>query len=247
MSISYIGSANAAGASASFNVDLSSLGLAEGDLVIVATGLYGTSNLNPGVSTSGYTEIADLYSDDTRDMNLSVNWKLMGSTPDSSVTCNGSGSSFNGAVGIAYVLRGVDQATPLDVTSTTATGIDSGVPDAPSITPTTSGAWVIAIGGSVANTSDTAVTPPSGYSNAVYQFSDPNLGVAVAIASKAWTGGAEDPGAWTNWTTATSESWCAVTMAIRPAASAGGQPTSIRSSQIPFGAIGRIGSFGGRW
>ena len=88
----------------------------ENDLVIVATTFAYISNGNPGiVSPSGYTEVADLYSDDSLDTNFSVNYKIMTSSPDTSVTCNNivSGYSLNA---IVYVLRGIDISTPIDVT-----------------------------------------------------------------------------------------------------------------------------------
>lgn len=250
MAITFVGSATGTGASASFNISLSGLGLQQGDLVIVATGYVtvGGANGNPGVSTSGYTEVADLFSDDGREAQFSVNYKLMGATPDTTVACNGSGSASLGAAGIAYALRGVDQTTPLDVTSTTATGIDSAVPDPPSITPTTSGSYVVITGCGTAANLDETVTHPTGYSNGVIVGSDPSTAVHVACASKAWTSGAEDPGAWTDWTTSTTDAWAAATMAIRPAADAGGQPIGIRGSHTPHQAQGRVGSLrGGRW
>lgn len=249
MPITYVGSANATGSSASFNIDLSGLSLAQGDLVIVATGFVtvGGSDSNPGVTTSGYTEVADLFGDDSREAQLSVSYKLMGATPDTTVACNGSGSGSFGSVGIAYVLRGVDQTTPIDVTTTTATGIDSAVPDPPSITPATSGAWVVIAGLGTATSVDETVTAPTGYSNNIIKGSDPSTAVNLAVASKAWTSGAEDPGAWGGWTTSASDAWAAVTMAIRPAADASGQPIGVRAAQIPFRASGRVGAFGGSW
>lgn len=250
MAITFVGSVTGTGASASFNISLSGLGLQQGDLVIVATGYVtvGGADGNPGVSTSGYTEIADLYSNDSREAQFSVNYKLMGATPDTSVTCNGSGSASLGAAGIAYALRGVDQTTPLDVTSTTATGLDSSIPNPPSITPTTSGAYVVITGCGTSQNIELGVTPPTGYSNGAFVSGAQSTAVHVACASKEWTSGAEDPGAWTDWATSTVDAWAAATMAIRPAADAGGQPIGIRGSNTPHQAQGRVGSLrGGRW
>lgn len=222
MAIEFVGASTATGASGSFNVDLTALSggiasaAAEGDLVIVATGFVQTSNLDPGVSTSGFAEIADLYANDTRDANLSVSWKIMTSTPDTSVACNGSGSATNGAAAIAYVLRGIDPATPLDVTATTATSNNSAVFNSPSITPVTSGALVLSIGLGTGAAADTTITAPTGYSDQSNVSTDPGNAVIIGVASKAWTSGAEDPAAWTGVTTSTSDSWAAVTVAVRP-------------------------------
>ncbi|MFA5360351.1 MAG: Ig-like domain-containing protein, partial [Patescibacteria group bacterium] len=235
-SLTYVGGAEASGNSAAYNLSLTSLtggsgsSPQAGDLVIVATGFVRTSNLNPGVGTAGYTEVADLYGNDTYDANFSVNWKIMGGTPDTSVSCNGSGSTLNGAVCVAHVWRGVNQTTPLDVTSTNTVGTNSPVPNSPAITPITAGAIVIATGLGVGTAGDTSVTAPTGYGNQVDIQVDPSTAATVGIASKAWSGsGAEDPAVWTNWTqgTATYDSWGAVTLAIRPS----NDPPSITVSQ----------------
>src|SRR3989344_7618430 len=71
--LQYVGGAEASGNSAAYNVSLASLtggsggAASAGDLVIVATGFVQTSNLNPGVGTTGYIEVADLYRSDSRD------------------------------------------------------------------------------------------------------------------------------------------------------------------------------------
>ena len=180
--------------------------------------LYKHQILNPGVGTAGYAEVADLYQNDTRDANFSVNWKIMGGSPDTAVNCLGSGSASNGAVCVVQVWRNADQTTPLDVVSTTAQLNNSAVPNSPAITPVTSGAIVISAGLGTGAAVDTSVTAPTGYGNQVDISVDPSNAATVGIASKAWSGsGAEDPAAWTTWTTTTSDSWTAVTLALRPA------------------------------
>lgn len=222
--LQYVGGAEASGNSAAYNVSLSSLaggtgGAAQaGDLVIVATGFVQTSNLDPGVSTAGYAEVADLYQNDTRDANFSVNWKIMGGSPDAAVNCLGSGSATNGAVCEVHVWRNADQATPMDVTPTTDQTNNSAIPNSPAITPVTSGAVVLSLGLGTGAAADTSVTAPTSYGNQADISVDPSNAATVGIASKAWSGsGAEDPAAWTGWTTTTSDSWTAVTLAIRPA------------------------------
>lgn len=243
--LTYVGGAEASGNSAAFNVSLTGLtggaGSAAlvGDLVIVATGFVSTANGNPGVGTTGYTEAADLYSNDTRDANFSVNWKMMSGTPDTSVSCNGSGSSTNGAVCVVQVWRNVNTATPLDVTSTTATGTNSAVPNSPSITPITAGAVIIATGLGTGASADTSVTAPTGYGNKVDISVDPGNAATVGIVSKAWSGsGADDPAAWTGWTTTTSDGWAAVTLALRPAADLPAVTTQSASSVDALTATG---------
>ena len=216
MALVYVGGAEASGNSASFNLSLANLTLQQGDLVIVSTGFVHTSNRDPGVSTTGFTEVADLYANDTRDANFSVNWKLMGATPDTVVACNGSGTATNGAVAVAHVWRGVDQDSPMDVTATTATGTNSSNPNSPAITPVTAGTIVISTGLGTGSSADASIAAPTGYSNQIDISVDPGNAATVGIASKVWVSGTEDPTAWTNWNTKTTDSWCAVSLAIRP-------------------------------
>jgi hypothetical protein len=225
MALEYVGGVSGSGGSSDYNIDLTSLSggidssVQEGDLVIVAVGIARLGTANPGVVTSGYTEVANLFANDSRDTSFSVNWKVMGATPDTSVTVTGSGSISYPSVAVVHVWRGVDTTTPMDVTPTTATGTNSAIPDAPAITPVTTGAVVVTAGLASGTNEDHSVTAPTGYENQVNTSFRPATGSAIiGIASKAWSGaGAEDPAAWTDWETSTGESWCAVTMAIRPA------------------------------
>lgn len=222
--LTYVGGAEGAATSVAFNVSLTALtggaasAAAAGDLVIVSDGFVGTTDGDPGVGTVGYTEIADLYRSDANDANFSVNWKIMGGTPDTTVSCNGSGVTTSVSVCAVHVWRNVDQTTPLDVTSTTATGANSGVPNGPAITPVTSGAVVVTAGLGTSAAAITEVTVPTGYGNLVSAnpASDPGLTARIGVASKAWVSGAEDPAAWGGFDTANVNSWGAVTLAIRP-------------------------------
>lgn len=215
--LSYVGSATATGNSANYNVDLTSVSMQQGDIVIVVTGFASTTDQDPGVSTAGYTEMADLYSNGTtQDANFSVNYKIMGASPDLSVTCNGSFSTTFGSVCIAYVWRGENQTTPFDVASTTATGTGANAPDCPSITPVTPGAVVICTGLTATPATDATVTAPAGYTNQVDIGVDPGTAAIVGIASKDWNSGAEDPAVWTTWTVGSAGSYAALTLALRP-------------------------------
>lgn len=239
--LSYVGSAEGSGINTTVNVSLTGLSLQQGDLVIVLNGWGETSNGDPGVGTSGYTEVADLYANDSVDANLSVSWKIMGASPDSSVSCNSNGTTFGASACLVHVWRGADATVPMDVTPTTATGVDSAVFDSPSITPVTAGAVVLTLGLSTATgaSGDSSITAPSGYSNQADINANGNTRSSQSgIASKAWSGsGAENPGAWSNITTDTFNSWAAVTLAIRPAAGPGGGGTIFLTSgttwQVP--------------
>src|SRR3989338_8902398 len=74
---------------------------ADGDMVLVSVALTNTSDVSIGVLTTGYSEIAELYSNDTdADANLSLSWKRMGASPDASVQVSGTGSA--GVPGIVW-------------------------------------------------------------------------------------------------------------------------------------------------
>ena len=218
--LTYVGGTTGSGTSAAYDVSLSGLGIQQNDIVVVATGFASTTNGDPGVNTTGYTEVADLYSDDTRDANLAIAYKVQGATPDTSINVNGSGSATDSAVTAVHVWRGVDTTTPIDVTITTATGINTGTFDSPSITPTTTGAIVLSLGLGTSLNARTSPTAPTGYGNQVNDSTDPGNAAVVGIASKAWSGsGAEDPGSWGNLSTAVADSWAAATLVLRPATS----------------------------
>jgi 6-phosphogluconolactonase (cycloisomerase 2 family) len=227
--LSYVGGTGNVGTTGSFSVSLTALTggtgstAQEGDLVLVLNAIGGATNGNPGVSTAGFTEEQDLYADDSNDANLSVSWKFMTASPDTSVSCNGSGSGTVSASCIVYVWRGVDPTTPFDVAETVATGINSAIPNPASITPTTAGSMVVIFGAGALASSDITVTAPTGYVEMVNISSDAGSAIISAVASKEWSGsGAEDPAAWTDWSSGTAGSWAAVTVALRPAANFSG-------------------------
>lgn len=186
---------------------------AAGDIVIVAYGTASGGDEAIGLITADYNEVVELFADDTVDANLSVNWKLMTGTPDTSVEMSQTFSTSNAGVVAISVWRGVHPSSPLDVTTTTATGINSPNPDPPSITPVTSGAVIVVCGTSphIAG----IYTAPD-LSNFISQTSDDTLDCQTGMGSKEWTGGPFNPGAWLA-DVQTSRAWCAATLALRPA------------------------------
>lgn len=226
----YVGGTSGGGTESSYSISLTALtgGVAsapiEGDLVIVATGWTQTSDGTPGVtSPTGFTELVELYSNDTRDANLSVSYKFMEMTPDSSITVLGPNSAAYGGSTVVHVWRGVDQTTPMDVTHTTATGTNASRPNPPSITPATADAIIIAAGLGTGGTGQSAFTIPSGMTNAVSYKHDGTTGDCSAFlcSYNSWVSGSYDPAAATGGTTTTQDSWVAVTLVLRPALALG--------------------------
>jgi len=190
-----------------------------GDLVVAAYGLgldFGT----PGDITSGYTEICNLFVSDTNALQFLVKYKVMTSTPDTTVTFGTTGASAeNGMAKAVAVFRGVN-ATPLDVTSTTASSANSVLANPPSITPVTPGAWIVCVGGGGHNQGDGATFTNSELLNFITiganGGSDDGL-IGVGYKSD-WTSGAFDPVAFGfSASNSTNYSWAAVSIALRPA------------------------------
>ncbi|KKT22884.1 MAG: Cytochrome C family protein [Parcubacteria group bacterium GW2011_GWB1_43_8b] len=190
---------------------------AAGDIVIVACSTGSTADRAIGVSTpTGYTELNEPYANGSSyDTNLSVNWKIMGSTPDASVTCGPSGSTADALSAVAYVWRGIDQITPFDVAFTTNTGTGTGQPTPPAITPSTAGTIVIAIGASAALTG--AVYTTATLSNFKTTTGSDTNDSMLGMGSFAWSSGTYTPAQFGGGTTGATESWAADTLALRPA------------------------------
>ncbi|MDZ4306606.1 hypothetical protein [Allopontixanthobacter sp.] len=188
----------------------------EDDLVLLFFSIFSTSDRNVSVTSSGWTEIADLYGNDARDSNLGIYYKFMGATPDTSVTLGTIANENFSAVAALQVWRGVDQTTPLDVAIATAVGGNTGRPDPPSITPVTAGS-VVSVVGAAAGDSFAALTS-SDLDNFIQLISVGGVALAiVAAGSMPWSGGAVDPALFGGGTEAVNASWTAASIALRPA------------------------------
>lgn len=229
MAISLRGSASNFGDNA--NSDLTVTlpgGMAQNDVVYAAYGVIDNTNTdrNCATVTSGYTELADLFANDTNDTNLGVYRKVQGGSPDSTVVFSGVGIATWGIWGAVEVLIDVDTTTPEDATTTTATGTNSGTPDPPSITTVTNNAWVVAIGASGENAPGAPVTVPTNYTNLEDDWSAAGYG-RIMMATRLIAGaGAENPGTFGGIGASGNYSWCAATVAVRPAVVAGGTARS---------------------
>lgn len=225
--ISFVGSAeNGTANNADPTADLTAIsGLAENDLVIAACGLGDADavNLDVTMNTAGYTGINDLFADDTHETSFEVFYKFMGSTPDTSVVCEGStGGNDTGTAIVAIAFRGVDTTTPFDVASTSVTGINDPDADPPSIDWSTSGVWtVIAVASAHAlgtNCTSDAYVFPTGYTtNQIECAGNDTTDISVGMGYNSAPADPENPGIVDhNGTDSTNNSWAAVTMALRP-------------------------------
>lgn len=232
MAIGFRGAVTAQGTTANLTLNLTALTGGSGsaaladDVVLVWGGRAASVNDDVSMSTAGYTELADLYANDTADINAGLFRKVMGGTPDTSAVIAVNGTSVNGAFALAMVFSGVDITTPEDVAATTNTGINGNLADPPSNTPSNAGAWPVAFyAGATNGTAPTGPTAPSGLTNWV---STTSLGSTRRSQGGAgtktdWTSGAFNPDPWSGTTNTTSDSWAAAHAVLR---AAGGNATA---------------------
>lgn len=218
--ITYVGSTSnwRDDAAANLVVDLSGLGLQEGDIVVVTGAAVRNNTLInwPSVVTAGYTEEIQTQGGDSNSSPFTMSWKIMGATPDTSVEIQHSGDYAWPTVGIVHAFRGVDQTTPMDVAAVSANSSNDGQPDPPAITPVTSGAVVVAAG-NAANSDIPAVTS-SDLTAFVDVVTADTKDCAAGQGYIEWGGsGAVDPAKFGGGTTSGTSSWAAGCLALRPA------------------------------
>lgn len=191
-----------------------------GDLIIFAYNIADADNadLDLACNTVGFTEVADLFGNGTQDANLGVYWKIHDG--DTAVVGEGSlGGTDTSVQGVVMVFRGVDQGTPLDVTTTTATGTTGGNPNPPSIDWVTTGAWTVIVGSNAhaANVNGTFTAPTNYTTNFKTVGNQDTADGIIGMGYRTNPADPEDPGAMTSSATATG--WCAATLALRPSLS----------------------------
>lgn len=216
------GSSNSASTSSpSFSLTSLSGGIGtspqSGDFVVACIAFQDITDRNISVTTSDYTEQADLYTNSgSGQIQLGVFTKKLTSA-DTSV-------EFSLGVTVTsmfcvHVWRYTNE-TPLDASTTTSTSGATAPPDAPSITTATSNAVVIAIGskGEQTNGGSGVITEPTAPSGMENLFSIFNIDVGIAIASAfVPTPSTYDPSPFGGFGgTLTTGSSASATLALRP-------------------------------
>jgi hypothetical protein len=204
------------------------------DIVVVCFSVSSTATR--AIVIAGYTIIATGYVSDTYDTELRAGYKLMGVTPDTTVTLTG-GTTSTTAAGVVevHVWRGVDLVTPIDVTTVTTTGTNSGIPTPPPITPITPGAIILAGAGNAHNRNAGTFTA-SYLSNFLTVFQSDTNDATGGLGSVEWASGTYTPAAWTfSANDSTSYSRVAFTTALRPAV-----PGVIAVGSQGQGAVGTV-------
>lgn len=232
MAIEFVGSRTltSAGGTTELTAPLSSLinGIGSvpeiGDLVIVAVGIASAGrNATATIQTSegvNYTNVSDLMANDLFDANLIVKrffWTANELTAEYKIT-GGSGHVDDAIVSMAYVFRGVDPDTPLDVAVVNATGINTRLANPGSITPVTAGAFIYVAGVAATGTATSAFTS-SELTDFISQGTTDVNRVRIGVGYKDdWASGPFDHAAFGGGgTDTTDDSWAATVIALRPA------------------------------
>lgn len=195
----------------------------EGDIVIAIFGRAAetagtTDSEDMAIATPGYTELADLFQEDTRETNLGVFYKIMGEIPDSQVegaSLDSGGASLERAEAmIVHVWRNVNRLNPIEAIST-VTAASSSLANPPAVTTITENAVVLAIGASANDNNTTQFTQGGDLSNFISIGSPDTQDITLGVGSIATTTpGPVDPLAF-SIATNSSYSWAAVTLALR--------------------------------
>jgi hypothetical protein len=197
--------------------------LVQDDIVVAAYACSGTSDHAMATSSAGWTLLGEHYSNGTIDTNLAVFAKKMTAAPDASITFTGPTGASNGTIGVAHVIKGADIAA-LDVAAVLAAGTGTSVPNPGSVTPSTAGAFIAVVGAGAA-AAGAAFTNPGDLSATANHFRSGNHAetndIAIGFGWKEdWASGAFDPAAWGGGNVNASNSWVAITLAIKPVAAA---------------------------
>lgn len=148
--------------------------------------------------------------------------KLTGADANVAITAEGTNYALSVTI---HAFRGVHTSTPFDVTSTTSQGNGNSNPDPPAITPSTTGAWIIVLGGGATRPTTPGLNynAPGDLSATTNHFrtiatagSNGNGQCGTGVKTN-WTSGSFDPGAWSGGSNNSNSSWCATTHALKPA------------------------------
>lgn len=205
---------------AAVTVNLTSLGLQDGDLVRVGVLVASNANRTVAMTTSGYTALFTPKVDTTDTYRVSANVfeKVMGASPDGNVVVSSSGSNGSPCVVIVKAYRGARVSPTTDLTPVKTQANNGIVADPPSNTPVTAGT-IIEYWGCGARVSGTTDIYTSGdIADLVSGYHD-HLSHTNAwfYGSILWTSGAVDPAALTIAGSDATMSWACLTSTVSPA------------------------------
>ena len=223
MGITYLGSATGVSANGTnATINLTPIGLQQGDIIVVIQSI-GENYSDLLTAPSGFTKLSSAFNSDTYAINSTISYKIMGVTPDSSITLLGLDNWYSGSqsanAGIAYCFRGVDKTTPIDVTTVSAGGSNTGTPTPPGITTVTDGAMILSAACSSYYDSSPA---SSNLSNIIYVSQTDTLPVLCSIGNHLQSSAGSFTPIWSGFGGASAYAWNAFAVALRPEVSANG-------------------------
>ena len=193
-----------------------------GDLVIVAYGV-GSASSNRALTINNASAVAytligsELFSADTFSANLRVAYRFMPATPETTCVLSGTGAVQDAGAYTIHVFRNVDSTTPLDVAAVTQVGTNTRLANPDPITPSTVGALIYVVGAAACGTGGTFTAAYLTDLRVTTQADTNDVNIASGYVN--WTSGEYNPAAFGGGgTDTTSDSWCAVTLALRPQA-----------------------------
>lgn len=193
--IEYVGSVTSGAQDTAVSLPV---GTAANDIVLY---LVATNSAQSFTPPTGYTELFDLGT-----VGFALFYKVMGATPDTTVTTVNVSNPAN----VITVFRNVSTSTPIDNGFASALSANP-----PSITVLSSNAMAIAVvGESGGGSGHTITSPPSGYTLAAQYTQTGGVDVVCGLAYKLLTAsGTEDPGA---FTLGNSSNLRSATFALKP-------------------------------
>lgn len=226
--IQYVGGKTATtfGNTSSFSLDLTGLsgGLSGGaiqtdDMIIIGYCVGSDTDVNVNLSVTDYTEIADLYENPSSfDTNLGVFYRFA-SSAETSASIGGTGDIRFGGSLTVQVFRNVSKTTTFDVSTISGTATGGALVNIPAITPSTNGAFIVAIGGSGHGRGTAGTYSSSDLSGFISTAVNDSVDSGIGAGYKAWTTsiGTFDPAQWTfNDVNSINYSYAYSIMALRP-------------------------------
>lgn len=226
MAWQYVGGTTGVGTTNGYTVSLSGTltgGIASspatGDLIVVMTGFGNTAASAPNVTgnnSGAYVGVGTaIHANDTWDTEVRPFYRVVGATPDTSLSITRTASAVYGGATVVHVWRGVDEANPfIGVTQTS--GTNGCVINPPAYNPAVADALIIAGGAGTMAATSNPYTAFTGMSNFITIKGDGTTSdTGTAMASFLYAGVSYDPPAVSGGTTSTSSSWGGFTFAFR--------------------------------
>ena len=256
MAWEYVGGTTGTGTATGYAVSLNGTltgGIASspavGDLVVVMSAFGNTAASAPAITgnnSGAYAGIGTaIHANDTWDTEVRPFYKVMGATPDTSLSVTRTNSAVYGGATVVQVWRGVDTASPF-IGTTQTSGTNGCVINPPAYNPAVADALIIAGGAGTMAATSSAYTAFSGMSNFITAKGDGSTSdTAAAMASFLYAGASYDPPAVSGGTTSTSSSWGGFTFAFRLApVVASGDLIASETGDDTFAATGTVSDAG---